>query len=74
MSPPFVILKEDDDESRVEPQQEKQEARPTYSSWEICKENIQPLTQGRKIDTLTKALSLVSSRKTRQELFEARKE
>lgn len=43
-------------------------------SWEHQKENIQPISQGRKIEALMQALSLVTDNKSRKNLLESRKE
>uniref|UniRef100_A0A6G1S8Z3 Mitotic checkpoint serine/threonine-protein kinase BUB1 beta n=1 Tax=Aceria tosichella TaxID=561515 RepID=A0A6G1S8Z3_9ACAR len=42
-------------------------------SWEQQKENIQPIPQGRKIEALMQALSLVTDQKSKKSMLEARK-
>lgn len=42
-------------------------------SWEFSKENIQPISQGRKFDVLISALTLVTKTKSRQEMVEERR-
>lgn len=42
-------------------------------SWEEQKENIQPIPQGRKIEALMQALSLVTDNKSKKTLLETRK-
>lgn len=43
-------------------------------SWEAQKENIQPIRQGRKIEALFQALSLVTDNKSKNQLLKTRKE
>lgn len=43
-----------------------------YLDWDHCKENIQPLTQGRKIDTLFEALKLTDYNKERDSRLKER--
>lgn len=43
------------------------------ASWEVCKENIQPIPQGRNIEALMESLSLVHCISTRQDLIRVRR-
>lgn len=47
---------------------------PKLATWEAAKENILPISQGRKIEPLTESLPLVDSNKERQEFMRTRKE
>lgn len=42
--------------------------------WDVYKENIQPISQGRKIGALMQALQIIDDNKTRQQVSKARKE
>lgn len=42
-------------------------------SWEDQKENIQPLRQGRKFETMMQALSLITDNKSRKEILEEKR-
>lgn len=46
----------------------------TIASWEVCKENIQPIPQGRNMEALMESLSLVNCTSTRQSMVKVRKE
>lgn len=51
---------------------EREPVGPT--SWDVYKENIQPLSQGRKIDSLMSSLTLIDDNTARQALYEQQKE
>lgn len=81
----YVDPSEEDDKKVVEEQQSvrKLQERPTASSaisWDVHKENIQPIAQGRKADALMSALERVdstsggNSKTNKQQLLDERKE
>lgn len=63
-------VKEVDQKVRKRVQQE--EIDPT--AWDVYKENIQPISQGRKIAALMSSLTLVDDNKARQAIYQQQKE
>lgn len=68
----YVEAENKEVEEKVRQKEEDREVDST--SWDVHKENIQPLSQGRKIDALMSSLTLVDNNKARQLLYEQQKE